>query len=75
MSSFSQVYMNSIIVKTMLEKIPEQEREAFIESVRRGLEQYDALAGLGWERSSIAELLRGDAGNGESGDRRPPRRR
>lgn len=73
---FSQIYMNSTIVKSLLESVPEADRETFLEHLRYSMEQYDHLAGLGWDKSSIAEALRGgEDGNIQQGDRRPPRRR
>lgn len=75
MNSFSQIYMNSKVVATMLEQVPEDERENFLEQLRRSIEQYDHLAGLGWDKSSIAEALRGTVNQPQQGDRRPPRRR
>lgn len=76
MNIFSQIYMNSKIVSSILESVPESERELFLEHLKQAVEQYDHLAGMGWEKSSVAEALRGrvDDGIPQQGDRRPPRR-
>lgn len=73
MSNFSQIYMNSSVFKTILENVPESERETFMQHIRENMEQYDSFAGLGWEKSSIAQVLRGDVAQ-EQPTRRPPRR-
>lgn len=76
MSSFSQIYMNSKLVKSMVESIPESEREAFVEHLRLSMQQYDYLAGVGWGDSSIAKALAGSSDEiPNQVDRRPPRRR
>lgn len=75
-STFSQTYINSTIVKSLLEGVPEDERATLLEHLRLSMEQYDHLTGIGWEKTSIAEALHGKVAEAaQLGDRRPPRRR
>lgn len=75
MSTFSQTYINSSIVRSLIESVPEAERPVFLEHLRITMEQYDHFSGLSWDKSSIAEALRGGDGDQvQQGGRRPPRR-
>ena len=75
MSNFSQIYTSSQFMSKLLEGVPEAERGTVLEHLKSFMSQYDHLAAGGWEKSSIAEALRGPAGEMAAHEgRRPPRR-
>jgi hypothetical protein len=75
MKPFSQIYADSILVRTLAEKIPEHERQAFIEGVRSAMSEFDYLTLGSWNNSQIASLFQENAEEIPSqGTRRPPRR-
>lgn len=71
MTNFSDVYINSPLVKSMLEGIPESERAIFLDQLRKNISAYDGLVGP----SSVFDLLMGPVEEISAQDgRRPPRR-
>lgn len=76
MLSFSEAYINSPLVRSMLEGLPESERETFLEQLRKNISVYDGLVGGAHGSSHVFEFLKdpGEVIPNQDG-RRPPRRR
>jgi hypothetical protein len=75
-TNFSDAYINSPLVRSVLEGLPESEREAFLEQLRKNVSAYDGLVGGTHGSSHVFELLKdpGEVIPNQDG-RRPPRRR
>ncbi len=74
--SFSDTYINSIVVRKILEGIPEEERETFLSSLRQSISMFDGYVG----DASLGSMLRESPDDSIDGipkqeGRRPPRRR
>lgn len=72
MSSFSDAYINSPLVRSILEGVPESEHAVFLEQLRKNISVYDSLVGS----SHVFDLMRepNEVIPNQDG-RRPPRRR
>lgn len=71
-ASFSDVYINSPLIRIMLESIPESERAAFLEQLRKNVSVYDGLVGS----TPVFDMLKDPVEVIPNQDgRRPPRRR
>jgi hypothetical protein len=75
--SFSDAYVNSAVVRRILEGIPEGEREAFVKTLRESVSVFDSLvldpSALSMLNGSAEESIGGIPN--QEGSRRPPRRR
>ena len=75
--SFSDTYVNSAVVRRILEGIPEGEREAFVKTLRESVSMFDSLV-LDPSAFSMLNISSEDEARGipnQEGGRRPPRRR
>jgi hypothetical protein len=75
--SFSDAYVNSAVVRRVLEGIPEGEREAFVKTLRESVSMFDSLV-LDPSALSMLNISSEDEAGGipnQEGGRRPPRRR
>ena len=76
MSSFSDAYVNSPMVRKLLESVPESERDLFLEHLRKSVSMYDGLMGGNSNSSFVFDLLRShEDPTPDQETRRPPRRR
>jgi hypothetical protein len=75
--SFSDAYVNSAVVRRVLEGIPEGEREAFVKTLRESVSMFDSLVLDPSTLSMLNSSSEDEAGGipNQEGGRRPPRRR
>lgn len=75
MKPFSQIYVESFLMKSMLEGIPESERTEFIRSIQSFMSAYDHLVTKSPEFLVGTHETQGDlVGGNNPPTRRPPRR-
>ena len=76
MTNFSDAYINSPLVRNLLEGIPEAERDLFLQHLRKNVSMYDGLVGGANGSPFVFDLLRASEDpTPEQETRRPPRRR